>query len=342
MNKILKNLIIILLLLIALFAVFYFLKMNKNGKSKETYTKVYPHRDDIKDFVTTTGEIQPQNRVEIKPPIAGRIEKIFVKEGDRVKKGDILMLMSSTERAALLDTASAKSEATRKYWEELYKPIPIIAPITGEVIVRNIEAGQTVETSGVILVLSNRLIIKANVDETDIGRIKLGQKALISLDAYPDVQVSAKVNHIAFESTVVNNVTTYSVDILPKYVPKVFRSGMSTNINIIVQSRKNALLIPLEAVIEKSDKKFVLIALADGSEKDYEKINITTGLESGDFVEVLSGVDEKDCILIKQIDISSKSKKSKKNPFMPDRSKMTGSQNSQNSQNSQTTRNNKG
>ena len=327
MNKTMKILIIILVILMMVFAGCYFAKSKKHNSSTGNYTKVYPHIDDIQDFVSTTGEILPQNRVEIKPPIAGRIEQIFVKEGEKVKKGDVLMLMSSTERAALLDTASAKGEANRKYWEELYKAIPIIAPISGEVIVRNIEPGQTVDASSVVLVLSNRLIIKANVDETDIGRVKIGQKALISLDAYPDVKVYAKVDQIAFESTVVNNVTTYSVDIVPNSVPKVFRSGMSTNINIIVEDKKDVLLIPLESVIEKDDKKFVLISSTAGEDgKDYIKTKITTGLTSGEFVEVLSGVEEKDCILIKQISTDFSSKKSKKNPFMPDRTKMGGSQ----------------
>ena len=327
MNKTMKNSIIILVILLVVSGCCYFAKSKKHNKSEDKYTKVYPHIDEIQDFVTTTGEILPQNRVEIKPPIAGRIEQIFVKEGDKVKKGDVLMLMSSTERAALLDTASAKGEANRKYWEELYKAIPIIAPITGEVIVRNIEPGQTVDSSAAILVLSNRLIIKANVDETDIGRVKMGQKALVSLDAYPDVKVDAKVDHIAFESTIVNNVTTYSVDIVPNSVPKVFRSGMSTNINVIVEDRKNVLLIPSEAVSEKDGKKFVLLSTENSESEDgqdYIKTNITTGLTSGEFVEILNGLNEKDCILIKKIDTSFKSKKSKKNPFMPDRTKMGG------------------
>ncbi len=119
--------------------VLFLLKVKKNEHKDIVYNEIHPFYGDICVIVSTTGVVEPQNRVEIKPPIAGRIEEILVKEGDKVKKGDILCLMSSTERAALLDAAHLKGEKELKYWEEVYKPIPLIAPIDGEVIVRAAE-----------------------------------------------------------------------------------------------------------------------------------------------------------------------------------------------------------
>lgn len=55
--------------------------------------------------------------------------------------------MSSTERVALVDTASAKGEAERKRWEKMYSPTPILAPLTGNLILKNVEPGQTVTTA---------------------------------------------------------------------------------------------------------------------------------------------------------------------------------------------------
>lgn len=259
--------------------------------------KISPVYGVIQTFISTTGTVQPQNRLEIKPPISGRIEKIFVQEGDRVTSGQTLALMSSTERAALLDAARTQSKETLAYWEEVYKPTPLIAPIKGEVIVRGVEPGQTVTSSDVVMVLSDRLIVQAQIDETDIGKVRLGQTAVISLDAYPETKVKATVDHIAYESTIVNNVTIYEVDILPKKIPTVFRSGMSANIDIIEQSKENVLLIPLEAVKRDEEGSFVLISSGSGNKPVKRSVHL--GVSDDKNVEVISGLGEEDTIIIK-------------------------------------------
>ncbi|MCK4423007.1 MAG: efflux RND transporter periplasmic adaptor subunit, partial [Candidatus Omnitrophica bacterium] len=219
--------------------------------------EINPVYGNIETIISTTGTVQPQNRLEVKPAINGRIEEILVKEGDKVKTGDILAWMSSKERAALLDAARTEGAGKLDYWKQAYKATPLIAPINGEVIVRSVEPGQTVTSSDAVIVLSDRLIVKANVDETDIGKVKVGQPALINLDAYSQTRVKAAVDHIAYESKTVSNVTIYEVDILPAKVPPLFRSGMSANVDIIDNKKEKVLLIPLEAVIRKDNKDFV-------------------------------------------------------------------------------------
>jgi len=92
--------------------------------------------------------------------------------------------------------------------------------VDGEVIVSKDYSGQTITTADVVIVLSDHLIVQAQVDETDIGKIKLGQEVKLTLDAYPQIKITGKVNHIYYESLIVNNVTIYQVDILPDSVPK--------------------------------------------------------------------------------------------------------------------------
>ncbi|MEJ2744425.1 MAG: efflux RND transporter periplasmic adaptor subunit [bacterium] len=214
----------------------------------ENITEIDTSRCDIRSIISTTGEVQPQNRLELKPPIGGRVEEILVEEGDRVKVGQILAWMSSTDRAALLDAARSQGEEALEYWREAYKATPLISPIDGDVIVRAVEPGQTVTSATAVLVLSDRLIVNAQVDETDVGRVRVGQRAVVSLDAYPDVKAPSKVDHISYESKIVNNVTIYEVDVLPERVPDVFRSGMSAVVEIIEASKEDVLCLPLEAV----------------------------------------------------------------------------------------------
>jgi len=292
------------------------IKIKNDQTSHQVMREISPQYGSIKTFISTTATVQPQNRLEIKPPISGRIEKILVNEGESVKAGQILAWMSSTERAALLDAASAQGEETLKYWQEAYKPTPLIAPIEGEVIVRAVEPGQTVTSAEAVIVLSDRLIVKAQVDETDIGKVKLGQSAIISLDAYPQKKVNGKVDHIAYESQIINNVTIYEVDILPERVPEVFRSGMSANVDIIEKSKENILLIPLEAVTQDKDDRFVL--LKQGIGKKPVKRKVTLGISDERHVEVISGIDAKDKILlVRQKYFPSRNAGSSRNPFMP-------------------------
>ena len=81
---------------------------------------VYTSTGNIKSVITSTGSVAPMNRLQIKPPVAGRIEGILVKEGQNVKKGQILAWLSSSDRAALLDAAREKGPAEVKYWEDVY------------------------------------------------------------------------------------------------------------------------------------------------------------------------------------------------------------------------------
>jgi len=198
-----------------------FPRQNEQEVIREVSVRVGP----IKTIISATGKVLPKNRLEIKPPVSGRIEGILVKEGDFVKKGDTLGWMSSTERAALLDAAQGQGEEKLKYWQQVYKPIALVAPIDGEVIVATIQPGQAVTTADAALVLSDQLIVRAQVDETDIGKIKKGQEAVITLDAYPDEKIKAEVDHIYYESETVNNVTIYKVDLIPQQTPSFFVQG---------------------------------------------------------------------------------------------------------------------
>jgi macrolide-specific efflux system membrane fusion protein len=321
-RKVLLGIIIGVVLIIMLVLI-----LKQNNSSGENIQTIHPSYGTIQTIISTTGTVQPQNRLEIKPPINGRIEKIFVKEGERVTVGQTLALMSSSERAALLDAARTQSKETLDYWEEVYKPTPLIAPISGEVIVRAVEPGQTVTTNDVVIVLSDRLIVQAQVDETDIGKVKLGQAAVISLDAYPDTIVKATVDHIAYESTIVNNVTIYEVDILPKKVPPVFRSGMSANIDIIEQSKKNILVIPLEAVKQNAEGNFVLLS-SQSDNKPYKQ-RVQLGISDDKNVEVIAGLKPEDQIIIEtQNYLPLKEREQGRNPFMPGPPRRRSSQSS--------------
>lgn len=265
---------------------------NTPGEAREAKAAM----GDIRIVVDTTGVVEPQNRLEIKPPIDGRVDSIEVREGDKVVQGQVLAWMSSTDRAALLDAAQTQGSDAVKYWKEVYRPTPLMSPIDGEVIVRAVEPGQTVTSATPVLVLSDRLIVKAQFDETDIGRIKLKQPAVISLDAYPGDKIAAVVGHIAYESKLINNVTIYEVDILPETIPSFFRSGMSANVSVAEKEKKDVLIIPAEAVTKKEGIDTVTVRSVAGLRTKA----VETGMSDGVHTEISSGLKAGDVVVIQK------------------------------------------
>jgi len=280
------------------------------------YQEARVKRDHLATFVLTTGMVQPQNRLEIKSPVAGRVEEALVREGDKVRKGQILAWMSSTERAALMDAARAKGATELAYWEQLYKPTPLVAPLDGDIIARKIEPGQTVTASDILFVMSDRLIIEATVDETDIGRIVVGQTADITLDAYPQDVIPGKVDQIAYEAKTINNVTTYMVDVLPGKVPAFLRSGMTANIKILTAVTNGVLVLPSEAVHTETNQAVVWCANPADRDKPLS-VPIVTGLSDGKKLEICSGLQEGDSVLVKAAFRTATKEDNQKNPFMP-------------------------
>jgi macrolide-specific efflux system membrane fusion protein len=266
------------------------------GEKEAPLQKIKVERGSIKAQISTTGIVEPRNRLEIKPPISGRIESVLASEGDNVKKAQVLAWMSSSERAALLDAARSKGEAELKHWEDVYKPAPIVAPLNGFIIQRNVEPGQTVTTGDPILVMADRLIVKAEVDETDISSIILGQSVNIVLDAYPGEQIKGKVEHIAYESKTINNVNIYEVNILPEKVPSFFRSGMSTTVSFVLREKNDVLILPLNAVKKNLNNSYVFVMPENA--KEVQSVQIKTGLENDVHVEIESGLSEGDEVVI--------------------------------------------
>ena len=313
-NKLRLFFIALIILIIAAVAI---TRIKQRTVSQEVVKEATAVIGSIRTVISCTGTALPKNRLELKPPVNGRIEKILVQEGDRIKTGQILAWMSSTERAALLDAARGKGEKALQYWEDTYKPIPLLAPIDGEVIVAKTQPGQTVTTADAVVVLSDELIVRAQVDETDIGKIRPDMKAIITLDAYPETKIKAAVVHIYYESKTVNNVTVYEVDLKPEEVPVFLRSGMNATVDFVVQGKENILIIPLETVQKEKEEDFVYVKQENA--KEPRKTAVKLGISDDKNVEVISGINKNDTIIVKTKKYTLPKSTNETNPFMPAR-----------------------
>jgi macrolide-specific efflux system membrane fusion protein len=308
-----------------MFGAVLFFRHEKNKAPKISYSIIQAKIGSISEIVETTGEISALNRVEIKPSISGQVDKLLVDEGDDVKKGQILAYISSNDRVAILDAVRANENEKLAEWENTYKPTPVISPMDGKIILRNVVEGQTITNTDILFALADKLIVLASVDEADIGSVKVGQKAAITLDAYENITVEGKVFQILEEGKNVNNVITYYVKIESDTFPDFFKSLMTANIAITINEIENAITIPWLAINEDDYGNSYVLLQEKGNYSPIRK-DIKIGLQDAEKVEILSGLDEGDEILMKNENFSLGDKNGMKSFMKMDMSRKKNSE----------------
>jgi macrolide-specific efflux system membrane fusion protein len=285
-----------------------------HGEPAPVYERVPLVRGHMEKTIEATAVVEPRNRIEIMPPLDGYIDEVLVDEGQEVKKGEVVAWMSSTERASLLNAAQARGEDVYKKWEDVYKATSLVAPLDGTIISRDTEPGQTVTTSDSVLVLSDRLIVSTQVDETDIGNVQVGQNVRITLDAYQDMEIGGHVSRIAYEASTVNNVTIYEVQVEPDAIPECMKSGMTAAVAFILEEADDVLTLPVGAVNGSVGEQFVFVQ-QPGTNAPPAHQWVQTGLAAGGLVEILSGL-QGDEIVVKTAFVVKRGESAGSSPFV--------------------------
>ena len=135
----------------------YLIKNRKGGKKEVNYKTVQTKLHDLNVMIQSTGSVEPMNKVQIMPPVSGRMDKILIQEGQMVERGEVIGQMSSTNRAALLDVARSMKKKDLIKWKEVYRPTPIVAPVSGLIISKRVVPGQTVVQQTVLFEMSDKM-----------------------------------------------------------------------------------------------------------------------------------------------------------------------------------------
>ncbi|HEX4785753.1 MAG TPA: efflux RND transporter periplasmic adaptor subunit [Candidatus Sulfotelmatobacter sp.] len=176
----------------------------------------------------------------------------------------------------------------------------IISPIAGTVESVTTQEGETVASSFaaptfVTLLDLSRLEVWAYVDETDIGRIRLGQKATFTVDTYGDDQFPGEVTAVYPQAQIRDNVVDYIAVIHFRPLPgHILRPEMTTTVTIAQQQHRNVLALPISAVHREGGRQYVIVQNGPSTERHW----ITTGLRDDSYWEILSGVREGEGVLI--------------------------------------------
>jgi HlyD family secretion protein len=198
-------------------------------------------------------------------------------------------------------------QANLKQLEEQLSYTDIVSPITGIVLSRDVEVGDAVSSilvlgSSATLVMTigdtSQVYVKGKVDESDIGRVYLGQPARIKVESFKDKTFKGVVTKISPMGVEKDNVTTFEVRVSIDNPGGELKAEMTANAEIILDEHKNVLQIPEGAIIYDKDRN-ASVEVPDPKGKDGQrKVAINIGISNGAKTEVLKGLNEGDQVIL--------------------------------------------
>lgn len=366
-----KRILGIAVVLIILAAIYYF---NLQSQPKTTYLTETAKYSDIQQTVVATGTVRSSNRVEVGARVSGKVEKILVKLGQKVKKGELIAELDSITQENTLNSAQAQLAAYKAQLvaaqtayrvansnfqriAKLYKRkasslddyenaqnnldsakanveqiqaqikqseievntaatnlnyTKITSPIDGTVISIPVSVGQTVnanQTTPTIIQVADldTMLIKPEISEGDITKIKPGMKVQFTTLAEPDEIYQAEIASVDpalttltdneySESVSDTNAIYYYANVLVPNPEHKLQIGMTTQNTIITAQKQHVLVVPTLAIQKRNGQNSVQILDGD---KVVEKI-VQIGLHDDINTEILSGLNEGDNVILSQ------------------------------------------
>jgi HlyD family secretion protein len=185
--------------------------------------------------------------------------------------------------------------------EEDLRNATIGSPIDGVVLSRDREVGDAVSSiltmgSGATLVMTlgdlREVYVKGKVDESDIGKVYLGQSARITVESYKDRNFAGKVTKISPMGVEKDNVTTFEVRVSISNESRKLMATMTANAEIMLEERKGVLAVPEGAIIYKKDRSTEVEIADAASESGKRRVPVTTGISNGSKTQIVTGLSE--------------------------------------------------
>lgn len=226
-----------------------------------------------------------------------------------VNKRDVARAQLGVLKAKIAQATAQvqSSRATVAQLEQQLSYTTITSPMDGVILSRNVEIGDAVSSilvmgSAATLVMTlgdvSQVYVKGKVDESDIGKVYLGQPARIKVESFKDKTFEGKVTKISPMGVEKDNVTTFEVRVSINNPGGELKANMTANAEIILEEHKNVLQIPEGAVIYDAAKKSY-VEIPDAKLKDgKKKIAVNLGISNGAKAEVLGGLKEGDQVVL--------------------------------------------
>ncbi|MBI4642057.1 MAG: efflux RND transporter periplasmic adaptor subunit [Candidatus Tectomicrobia bacterium] len=184
----------------------------------------------------------------------------------------------------------------------------ITAPISGVVASVSTQEGEVVAAglsapTFITIINLDQLQVDAYVDETDIGKVKVEQEVVFSVDAYPEGEFRGKVMSIYPKAVVQANVVTYDVAIALENAGRLLKPDMTTNVTIFLEKREDVIAVPNQAIRREEGARVVYV-LENGIPVRRE---VKTGWKDSSYTEVVQGLQEGEKVVIGEINLPSNS-----------------------------------
>jgi HlyD family secretion protein len=245
--------------------------------------------------------------------VSGEVSAVRVTEGDRVSKGDVLVVLTSDSVTDSVQNASESLRNAEINLESRYEKLDdytITAPIQGTIIDKNYNAGEITESNQVLCTIYDLsyLTMTLSVDELDIADIQVGQTVEVTADAVEGKTYEGVVTKVSVAGTYSGGVTTYPVTIRIDETEGLL-PGMNVDATIVLESASDVLTIP-SAALQRGNTVLLTAdspsaAGGEANENGYVSVQVTTGVGDDSNLEVLSGLQEGDTVVYIQTSSSS-------------------------------------
>lgn len=327
-------LIVVTVVVVAIVVGFLILKSKNTSSastsSSNTSSKTEPFltytvkKENMGDFLSLIGQVSAKTQ-KVFAKISGEIIDLYVQEGQRVKAGEVLAKVDDSQyqlqylkalntynsslgqAPAIVKENKLSMEIAKKNLDET----EIKAPISGIIENLNVATGDMVGQNSVLMTIldDSNMKVDANIDEIDLSKVKVGQKAEIIFDQLNNARINGHVSFINPSAVNSGGLTVIPIELSFDKDPRSYGviNGIDCTVNISLMNGSNVIVVPNTAIQRDEKGEYVLVKTNSGIKKTYVKI----GQQTARMSEILSGLKEGDILIIK-INGNSKGKTSTK------------------------------
>ncbi len=214
-----------------------------------------------------------------------------------------------TSRLQQAEALVAQSRASLNQLEEQLSYTTITSPMDGVILSRDVEKGDAVSSilvlgSTATLVMTigdiHQVYVQGKVDESDIGKVYMGQPARIKVESFKDKTFLGKVTRIAPLGVEKDNVTTFEVRVSIDNPGGELKANMTANAEVLLDEHKNVLTVPEQAVVYDKDRNASVEVPDTTQKKGRRSVSIKAGISNGTRTEVLAGLKQGDPVILQQ------------------------------------------
>jgi HlyD family secretion protein len=203
----------------------------------------------------------------------------------------------------------AQNQASLKQLEEQLSYTTVTSPMDGTILSRDVEIGDAVSsilvlgsTATLVMTIGDttQVYVQGKVDESDIGKVYLGQAARIKVESFKDKTFEGKVTKIAPLGVEKDNVTTFEVRVSIDNPGGELKANMTANAEILLEEHKKVLTVPEQAVLYDKDRNASVEVPDPKTKNGRRKVDIKAGISNGTKTEVLAGLKSGDTVILQQ------------------------------------------